>query len=669
MSVPSPAAGQRGSNGSESSFPRRFALLGNPNTGKTTLFNRLCGMRAKTANYPGVTSDARVGRIQLGESGVIEVTDLPGSYGLDLPLPEAQFCRNAIAGKLASTEAPDAILAIVDASNLLRNLTLVTELLALDKPTLVALNLIDEAERKAIQIDVDALSRELGCAVVPINARTGSGTAGLLSAMKQLVNDPRVPSATLPADADARRQWIARVVETAMRHDPSIQPQARFTDWLDRVFVHPVSGLVVFLAVMVGLFMVIFSLAGYPMDWIESTFGWLGGAVAGVIPEGAFRDFIVDGVIGGVAGTVVFLPQICLLFFLLTLLEDTGYLARAAFLVDGLLRRFGLPGTAFVPLLSSHACALPGILSARLIPDPRERLATILVAPFMSCSARIPVYVLLITLLFPEGGWRAGLAFAGCYLLGAVVALLTALVVRRTLFKGGSKALLLELQSYRRPSLRNALLTTWDRGMVFLKNAGTVILTICIILWALSTYPGSDPPPEVDVILGAAATAQQSGDQASADELAAQAGRIAKRSSLRHSFAGQIGTTIEPIFEPLGYDWQLSIAILNSFAAREVFVSTMLVMLGIDEEGDVEDRGLIDTVRQAERDDGTPLFTSPTSWSLLVFYVLAMQCLPTLAVTRRVGGGWRWALLQLGYMSAVAYVAAWITFLVASKVM
>ncbi len=646
---------------------RRFALLGNPNTGKTTLFNRLCGLRAKTANYPGVTADARVGRLELGGVGVIELTDLPGLYSLDLELPEAEFCRDAIAGRVSRCGEPHALLAIADASNLRRNLALVLEVIALGKPTVIALNMIDEAERRALRIDVTDLERRLGCPVVAINARNGSGIGGLLSAVKTLATAPTLPSIQVPVSEDDRSELVEELVSAVTTRDESVRPKGRVTDWLDRVFVHPVLGMGVFAAVMSALFMVIFILAQHPMGWIESAFSWLGGAVSSVVSEGVGRDFLVDGVIGGVAGTVVFLPQICLLFFLLSILEDTGYLARAAFLADGVLRRFGLPGTAFVPLLSSHACALPGIMSARLIPDPRERLATILVAPFMSCSARIPVYVLLITLLFPGGGWRAGLAFVGCYVLGAVVALLTAILVRRTVLTGGSKALLIELPSYKLPSLRNALLTTWDKGTLFLRNAGTVILTICIVLWALSAFPRSDAPPEVATLREASAVAASEGrDQVSA-ELSVAAGRLENRAALRYSIAGRIGVAAEPVFAPLGYDWQVSIAVLTSFAAREVFVSTMLVMLGLEEDGDVENPGLVRRVRDAERDDGSPVFAPATTGSLLVFYVLAMQCLPTLAVTRRAAGGWKWALIQLFYMTAVAYVAAWVTFLIASQ--
>ncbi|MGA1490163.1 MAG: nucleoside recognition domain-containing protein, partial [Planctomycetota bacterium] len=384
----------------------------------------------------------------------------------------------------------------------------------------------------------------------------------------------------------------------------------------------------------------------------------LGGEVTDLLPEGVLRDLLVDGVVGGIAGTVVFLPQICLLFFLLTLIEDTGYLARAACVANRLLRPFGLPGTAFVPLLSSHACAIPGIICTRLIPDRRDRLATILVAPFVSCSARIPVYTLLIGVLFAgRPAWQGGLAFAGCYLLGGVAALLTALLFRRTLLRGRSRPMLLELPPYRRPSLRNAALTAWDRGRTFLVKAGTVILLISIVLWWMSTYPGTPTSPEV---LELRTRAEAAADATAAEQLAAQADRLEGRESLAGSYSGRIGRTVEPILSPIGADWQLSIAVLSSFSAREGFVSALTVTLGAGD--DIDDSGRVrEIVASARRDDGSPLLDPAAAASLLVFFVLAMQCLPTLAVTSREAGGWRWAALQFGYMSVVAWFLAWLT--------
>jgi ferrous iron transport protein B len=428
-------------------------------------------------------------------------------------------------------------------------------------------------------------------------------------------------------------------------------------------------GLLVFLGVMAGMFWILFELATVPMDLIEATFEHLGGWIEAGLPAGPVRDLLVDGVVAGVAGTVVFLPQICLLFFLISLLEDTGYLARAAFVMDRLLCRFGLPGQAFVPLLSSHACALPGIMATKLIPDRKDRLATILVAPFMSCSARLPVYVLITTLLFRDRPMFAGLAFAGCYLLGATAALLSAFLARRTVLKGRSRPMVLELPSYKMPSLRSALFTSFDQGLGFLRKAGTFILGICIVMWWLSAYPQS-PPPESALELRQEATQLLESTpepvseevQARVQELRNEAAFEEAQYSQRYSFAGRLGRTFEPVLAPLGYDWQLTVGVLTSFLAREVFVSTMAVLLVGDEELDVEDSGVIERIRTARRDDGSPLFTPATSASLLVFFVLAMQCLPTLAVTRRETDSWKWTAVQLGYMSGLAYVCAFLTF-------
>ncbi len=437
-------------------------------------------------------------------------------------------------------------------------------------------------------------------------------------------------------------------------------PLDTFTERLDQAFTHPVLGGLVFLGIMAGLFWILFVLASVPMDLIEATFAHLGTWVESVFPPGAVRDMLVQGVIGGIAGTVVFLPQICLLFFLISLLEDTGYLARAAFVMDRILCRFGLPGQAFVPLLSSHACAIPGILSTRLIPDRHDRLTTILVAPLMSCSARVPVYVFLTSLLFGDRPLLAGLAFSGCYLLGALAALLTAAVTRRTLLKGPSRPMVLELPSYKAPSLRNACLIALDQGLSFLRTVGTVIMAICLVMWWLNTYPHSAPPPEAVALRQQAANV--SAPPGRAAELTRQADVLEARNAQANSFAGRLGRTIEPVFAPLGYDWQLTVGVLTSFLAREVFVSTMSVLLQAGPEEDLASRKVIDRIRAAKRDDGRPLFTPATSASLLVFFVLAMQCLSTLVVTRRETDSWRWAALQLVYMTSLAYLFALVTY-------
>lgn len=640
----------------------RVALVGNPNTGKTTLFNRLCGLRAKTANFPGTTTDARIGRATLPGSSelTVEIIDLPGTYRLELQIPEATVCREVLHGE-GLYRQPEAVVVVVDACNLNRNLYLVGELLAVGLPTVVALNMIDLAQRRGLSLDPAHLSQQLGCPVLPIVARKGDGLEALQLALRQALEHPQICPPPVPPGAPFADlvAWADRVVENSIGGSGSATDS--FTERLDFAFTHPLLGLLVFVGVMAGLFWTVFAFASVPMDLIEWTFSVLGGYLGEWLPAGAVRNLVVDGVVSGVAGTVVFLPQICLLFFLISLLEDTGYLARAAFVMDRLLCRFGLPGQAFVPLLSSHACALPGILSSRLIPDRHDRLATILVAPFMSCSARLPVYVLLTSLLFPDRPVAAGLAFASCYLIGASAALGSAFVFRRTLLKGPSRPMVLELPSYKIPSLRTAFTTAFHQGKTFLEKAGTVILAICVVMWWLSAYPQADPPPAAQELAQRAATLLPT-DPAAAAELELQAAHLTAKHAQAQSFAGQLGRTLQPVFAPLGYDWQLTVGVLTSFLAREVFVSTMAVLLVGEPEAAEDESGVIAEVRDAVKDDGTQLFTPATAASLLVFFVLAMQCLPTLALTRREAGSWKWALLQLGYMSGLAWIAACVTF-------
>ncbi len=650
----------------------RVALIGNPNTGKTTLFNRLCGVRHKTSNFPGTTLESRIGKVRAGDaaSDDVELIDLPGVYSLELDQVEAGICRAVLAGEAAPrgerVEAPDTVCVVLDATNLGRNLMLAGETLRRRLPTVVAVNMIDLARRQGLALDRAKLSERLGCPVVLVSARTGEGVEEL----SVMLARGQVPSRTPPGDEAGLRAWCDVVYAEAGELNGPTRAAASdsFTDRLDRVVTHPVLGLLTFFSVMAGLFYVLFRIAEFPMGWIEAVFGWLSGVINNIMPEGVLRELLTDGVVSGISGTVVFLPQICLLFFLISLLEDTGYLARAAFVTDRLLRPFGLPGHAFVPLLSSHACALPGIMATRAIPDRRERLATILVAPFMTCSARLPVYVLVTTILFRDQPALAAGAFVGCYALGMLAGVLSALLARRTILRGASRPMALELPSYKVPSVRTALLTTYDRALVFIKKAGTNILMICIVLWWLGAYPHVQPPAEAQLLAQTSGhlipTGHPEEDKARADAMMAEADRLTAAHAKSQSFIGRLGRAAEPVFRPLGYDWQLTVGVLASFAAREVFVSTMAVVLAGEEDG--EDGGVRERMEQAKRTDGvTPVFAKPTCWSLLVFFVLAMQCLPTLAVTAREAGGAKWALLQLIWMSVLAYggaaVAFWIT--------
>jgi ferrous iron transport protein B len=624
------------------------ALLGNPNTGKTTLFNRLCGARAKTSNFPGTTTAMRLGRTVVGDRA-IDVIDLPGLYSLGGQSPESTIVREVLRGPEA--QRPDLVIAIVDAANLVRNLVLVGELLTYDEPVVVALNMVDLAERLGQRLDVGALSRRLGVPVVPMVASKGIGIDRLREVLAT-VPEPaaRVRPADLPtaeASIEDITAWADRVLADVYPGGaPAATMDAR-TERVDLVLTHPVTGTLVFLGVMGALFWTLFALATVPMDLIELTFASLGAAVSAVMPDGPLRDLLIDGVIGGIAGTVVFLPQICLLFFMISLLEDTGYLARAAFVNDRIFRRFGLPGHAFVPLLTAHACALPAIMSTRLIPDRRDRLATILVAPFMSCSARLPVYVLLTTLLFADQPALAGLAFAGCYLLGSAAAFFSAWLFSRTALPGRPRQMVLELPTYKVPSITNALMTARDQGLAFLQTAGTVIVAICIVMWWLSAYPKVEPSAEIVAMR--------------AQGLDSEADLLQSKAEQSGSFAGQVGRTLQPVFAPLGYDWQLTVGVMTSFLAREVFVSTMSVLVGGGAEAEPDD-GVMHRIRTMTRDDGTPVFTPATAASALVFFVLAMQCLPTLAVTRKETGRVKYAAIQLAYMSGLAYAAALVTY-------
>jgi ferrous iron transport protein B len=629
----------------------RVALVGNPNVGKTTLFNVLCGVRAKTANFPGSTVEARVGTVARPGRVPLEIVDLPGIYALDLELPESRLCRECLSGQVAGCE-PDRLVVVLDATNLPRGLRFLASVARCGLPCSIAVTMVDVARRRGLSIDANALAARLGVPVTCVSGRTGEGVAELLASLDRAV--PIAGEALAPDGNDAN--WAAATIAACVGGKDAVGSDLdTVTDRLDRAFTHPWLGTAIFAAVMSGLFLTIFSLASVPMDLIEGLFGGLADAVRGSLPPGPVADLLADGVVGGIAGTLVFLPQICLLFFLLSLLEDTGYLARAAFVMDRIMCRFGLPGQAFVPLLSSCACALPGIMSARLIPDRNDRLATILVAPFMSCTARLPVYVLLTSLLFAGSPVLAALAFAGCYLLGAAAALGSAFLARRTILPGKSRPMVLELPGYKWPSLRSALLVTYDRGILFVRKAGTVILAISIVMWWMSAYPRSEPPAEATALRAEAAVLS---DAAAAGERLSLADAIEARQQQANSFAGTLGSALEPVFRPLGLDRQLTVAVLTSFLAREVFVSTVAVLVGAGPGGEEDEANLLERIRSATRDDGSPLVTPATAASTLVFFVLAMQCLPTLAVTRRETGSWGWPLLQLGWMSLVAWVAA-----------
>jgi ferrous iron transport protein B len=657
---------------SPAQYPRRsftIALVGNPNAGKTTLFNALTGLRAKTANFPGTTIERRVGRVQIGQRQMI-VVDLPGLYSLESLSPEEKLASDALRGRLAKHAAPDAALVVADATNLARNLFLVSQVLELDCPVIVALNMMDAAERGGIHINVEKLRSELGCAVVPVAARTGKGVDELRREIGRLA-DGAMPEAVTHCKPNcaacsgcpyqARYEWTESISAKVM--NAGVVRRSHHTEKLDEILTHPIAGMAAFAGVMLSLFVLIFWAAKIPMDLIDHLFTNVGTWMTAHVSGGDLQSLLVNGVIGGVGGVLVFLPQICILFFALSLLEDTGYLARAAFVMDKLMRRLGLPGKAFMPLLSAHACAIPAIMSARVIENPRDRLVTILIAPLMTCSARIPVYAMVTALLFPQSPFKAALVFTGAYATGIIFAMIAALVFQHTILPGGSKPLVIELPPYRLPGLRTALLRTFDRAKIFVKQAGTIILVISLLLWTLAHYPKSAPPAAAVTLTAQAAQVERSGDAKRADELHLTAGRLTAQSSLQHSYAGQIGRVIEPVLKPLGFDWQIGIGIIGSFAAREVIVSTLAVVYGAGENSAGQNHtSLYDALRHATRTDGTPVFTTATCISLLVFYILAAQCLSTSVVVRRETNSLKWPLFQIAYMTGLAYFATLIAY-------
>jgi ferrous iron transport protein B len=650
-------------------------LVGNPNAGKTTLFNALTGMRSKTANFPGTTVTRKSAFLDL-PVGTVELLDLPGLYSLQPTTPEEKVAHEVIEHGVSGTPLAVMVL-VVDATNLERNLFLVSQALERDVPAVIALTLWDVAQAEGLEVDPARLAQDLGCPVVPVDARKGGGLDALKTALNHLLAEGslRIPIVQPAATCNGcstcpyqnRYSWTEEVASRCMA--PSRVVRGERTERIDRVLAHPVIGLLAFFGVMAGLFFLLFQIASIPMDLIDHLFAVVGTAVARALPDNDLRSLLVDGVIGGVGGILVFLPQICILFFFLALLEDTGYLARAAFVMDRLMRRIGLPGKAFVPLLSAHACAIPAILATRVIEDRRDRLITILITPLMTCSARIPVYTMVIALLFPhQPGWAA-LTFTSCYALGILAALGMAFLFKRTILPGETRPLVLELPNYRIPSLRTAFYHMYDQARVFVRQAGTLILLISIGLWVLATYPKSEAPPEV-VAMHAQAAALAEQDPEAAATLDDQADHLADQHALSQSIAGRLGRLVEPVLTPLGFNWQIGIGIITSFAAREVIVSTLAVVYGVgSDEVEDEPTSLLDALRASTRADGSPVFSIATCLSLLVFYVLAAQCLPTQAATRKETGSWKWAAFQLIYMSALAYGAAFVTYQVARSVL
>ncbi len=640
--------------------PLTIALAGNPNAGKTTLFNALTGLKQKVANYPGVTVERKEGPWAVGDRDV-NLVDLPGLYSLDATSLDEQIASEIIRGERADLAKPDAIIAIVDATNLERNLYLVMQILETGTPIVIALTMIDVFEKERHEIDIEMLSVLLKVPIVAVNAKTGRGVDELAAAVEKVIGTTQeAPRFAETEEGDnsrifARYRLISHVVQESVWH--SDQDRHRLSEKIDRVLTHKVFGLVILVGILLLVFQTIFSWSSLPMDLLESGFGALGEAAKSYLPEGILADMVADGIIAGVGGVVVFLPQILLLFLFISLLEDSGYMARAAFLLDKLMSRVGLHGKAFLPLFSSFACAIPGIMATRTIESRRDRFATIMIAPFMSCSARLPVYTLMIATFF-AGQTVLGFISLGAvlmlamYTLGIVVAIIAAFVLKRTILKAPPPPFLMELPPYRVPNIRAVLQNMVTRAWLFLKRAGTVILAISIVLWALMYFPRStseaftpSPPALVDTV-----------------ETPEGVTPTAESEQLKNSYAGKLGHAIEPAIQPLGFDWKIGVALIASFAAREVLVSTLSIIYNVGKDENEESQTLIQAVRDAKRDDGKPAWTPLTALTLMVFFVLAMQCMSTLAIVRRETNSWRWPLFMLGYMTALAYLAAFATY-------
>lgn len=711
------------------------ALAGNPNSGKSTVFNQLTGLRQKTGNFPGVTVDIKEGKLRFPSGKDALLTDLPGTYSL-YPTSTDEKLVAAVLANPADAHFPDAIVYVADATNLEKHLLLLTQLLDLQVKVLLALNMADSAAEQGISVDVKKLSESLGIPVVSVSARTGENMLKLLVELERMIEQPaplrekkpfylfsdlerQVVEAVrlnlgienpyrallyahhhtwLPFLKNAERETLSAIVQTKNFHslraqvDETLDRYDRFTplvqatvkqptpvlstptDKLDAVLTHRVAGPVIFFAVMLLIFQAIFDWSAYPMDWIDSFFAGLNTWLTDTLPGGWFTDLLTEGILAGFSGILVFVPQIALLFLLVTMLEEVGYMARVVFMFDKTMRRFGMNGRSVVSLISGGACAVPAIMSSRTIGNWQERLITTFVTPFISCSARIPVYLVLIGLAVPDtrilGIFNAQtFVFGSMYLLGLLAAFASGWIMKKWMHRREPSYLAIQLPVYRIPHWRNVALTVWEKVLAFVSGAGKIILVVSIALWALSRFgPG-------DTMTHAHLQAQQ---EAANQNLAPQQTEdlIAQR-QLESSYAGRMGQFIEPVIRPLGYDWKIGIALLTSFAAREVFTGTLAVLYNMGSaEGDINSREENEAKKNLRSemakatfsDTGKPVYSLATALSLLVFYALAMQCMSTLAVVSRETGSWKWALLQFLYMSGLAYLAAWLVFVLFSNV-
>lgn len=643
----------------------KIALFGNPNTGKSSLFNRLTGLRQHVGNFPGVTVDKHSGRL-IFDNQSVEIIDFPGTYSLYPRSKDEEIVYHLISN-VTDKNFPDKIVVVVDSSNLERNLLLFSQLYDLNTPICLLLNMSDIALKNGIEIDIEKLNDAFPRAtIIRTNARIGTGITELKQWMiaessldtNQFSTNHIFPLSDTNRLIEDTNKRLERIAEIVSRVQTKKQTRSKLTRKLDSIVIHPIAGYLIFLVLMLLIFQTVFTLASYPMDWIDFATNASALWLEQQLPDGAFTSLLVNGIIPGIGGVIIFIPQIGLLFLLLALLEETGYMARIVFLTDKLMRPFGLNGKSVVPLLSSAACAIPGIMATRTISSWQERLTTILVAPLISCSARLPVYTLLISLVIPNqkvGGIfnLQGLVLFGLYLLGIASALLVAWVIKQFFKQKELSIFLLEMPDYKIPRWGNVGIQVVEKVKIFVVDAGKIILAISIILWALASYGPGNKMEEMAVKV-------EKPRYAAEEEMTNYDSQIASI-KLENSYMGHLGKFIEPIIKPLGYDWKMGISLLTSFAAREVFVGSLATIYSVH---DVEDdpTPLLDKLRAQKNADGQPTYTLASGMSLLIFYVFAMQCMATLAVVKRETKSWKWPLLQLGYMGLLAYFGAWITF-------
>ena len=604
------------------------ALVGNPNAGKSALFNALTGARQKIANYPGVTVERKAGRLALPDGDSVELIDLPGSYSFDAASPDEDVTRKVVHGEFEGEAIPEVIVLVLDASNLEQHLVFAQEVLALGRPTVVALNMIDLAERDGLTLDPDALSEALGVPVVPTVAVRRRGLEELAAAIAE---------AEAHADEDAHKRWHItlperRLAAKHMARAAILSKSTRHTveNGIDRVLLNPWIGPVILFGLLFVIFQAVFAWATPFADALEGGVGAISGLVSASLPSGFVHDFLVEGVLAGVGSVVVFLPQIVILFFFILLMEASGYMARAAFLMDRLMAGVGLSGKSFIPLLSSFACAIPGIMATRSIPDPKDRLTTILVAPLMTCSARLPVYAVIIAAVIPQttigpGVGLQGLVLFALYIAGILGAMVVALVLRHTVTSGAASGFIMEMPRYQLPRLKDLVIGLWQRAWVFLRRAGTIIFTVTIVLWLMLSFPKAEPG----------------------------------ESQMDASVAGMIADGLHPVLKPIGFNREMSLALVPAMAAREVAVSALATTYAVDaEDENLAAEGVTDRIAE--------LWSLPTALAFLAWFVFAPQCISTIAVARRETNGWKWPAFMVGYLFVLAYVFAGLTFWIAT---